>query len=242
LRIAAKGISRAPAGASVLYDGKVIPFIPLSKALDGPRLPASRNWTAIVVAGGGGMAAIGVDRLIDTARIVVHPLPALAPANASVSGVSLDAEGNPQLVLDPDGLVAEARRGDRAEPESAQPGRPVLVVDDSLTTRMLEQSILQSAGYDVDVALSGEEAIESLRRKRYALFLVDVEMPGMDGFTFIERIRSDPAWHQIPAILVTSRASPEDRQRGKDVGAQGYIVKSEFDQAKLLAMIGSLTA
>jgi two-component system chemotaxis sensor kinase CheA len=107
---------------------------------------------------------------------------------------------------------------------------------------MLEQSILESAGYDVDVAQSGEEAIEIIRRKHYALFLVDVEMPGMDGFTFIERIRSDSAFQEIPAVLVTSRASPEDRQRGRDVGAQGYIIKSEFDQAELLTMISSLTA
>jgi two-component system chemotaxis sensor kinase CheA len=70
--------------------------------------------------------------------------------------------------------------------------------------------------------------------------LVDVEMPGMDGFTVIERMRSEPALRDIPAILVTSRAAPEDRQRGRDVGAQGYIIKSEFDQAELLAMIRPL--
>jgi two-component system chemotaxis sensor kinase CheA len=242
LRIAAKDISRTPAGATVLYDEKVIPFIPLSKALGGASQPVSRNWTAVVVAGAGGMAAIGVDRLLDTARIVVRPLPDHTPASAIVAGVLLDAEGNPQLVFDPDGLVAAAHGGDIAELETKAPGRPVLVIDDSLTTRMLEQSILESAGYDVDVAQSGEEAIEILRRKRYALFLVDVDMPGMDGFTFIERIRSDSACHEIPAILVTSRSSPEDRQRGRDVGAQGYIVKGEFDQVKLLTMINSLTA
>jgi two-component system chemotaxis sensor kinase CheA len=92
----------------------------------------------------------------------------------------------------------------------------------------------------VDVAVSAEEALEIVRRKRYALLLVDVEMPGMDGFTFIERIRSDPVLHDIPAVLVTSRASPEDLQRGRDVGAHGHIVKSEFDQAELLAMIKPL--
>jgi two-component system chemotaxis sensor kinase CheA len=162
-------------------------------------------------------------------------------ASPIVAGASLDAEGNPQLVLDPDGLIAVARRGDAIELESTPARLPVLVVDDSLTTRMLEQSILESAGYEVELAMSGDEALDLVGRTRYALILVDVEMPGMDGFTFIERIRSDPALRDIPAILVTSRAAPEDRQRGRDVGAQGYIVKSEFDQAELLTMIRSLT-
>jgi two-component system chemotaxis sensor kinase CheA len=62
----------------------------------------------------------------------------------------------------------------------------------------------------------------------------------MDGFTFIERIRADARLFDIPAILVTSRNSPEDLQRGRDVGAHGHIVKSEFDQAELLAMIRPL--
>ncbi len=65
-------------------------------------------------------------------------------------------------------------------------------------------------------------------------------MPGMDGFTFVEHLRADPSLRDIPAILVTSRAAPEDLRRGREVGAQGYIVKSEFDQAELLAMIKPL--
>ena len=77
-------------------------------------------------------------------------------ASPIVAGASLDADGNPQLVLDPDGLVAAAHRGDAGELDVPPPAkRPVLVVDDSLTTRMLEQSILESAGYDVDVAAVG---------------------------------------------------------------------------------------
>ena len=240
VRIAPNEISRAATGASILYQHMAIAFIPLSTALDGTRWSADRIWTGVVVAGSGGLAAIGVDRLSGTARIVVRPLPDRLAASPIVAGARLDAESNPQLVLDPDGLVAAAQRGDAGEIDATPQRRPVLVVDDSLTTRMLEQSILESAGYEADVALSGEEALETIRRKRYALILVDVEMPGMDGFTFIERMRSDPALRDIPAILVTSRAAPEDRQRGRDVGAQGYIVKSEFDQAELLAMIAPL--
>jgi len=240
MRVAAGAITMASQGMSVLYENTAVPFVPLSQVLEGARAPAGQTWTAVVVAGADGPAAIGVDRLLGTSRVVVRPLPKHAHATAIVAGAFLDAEGNPQLVLDPDGLVADARRADGAAFEPPTAGRPVLVIDDSLTTRMLEQSILESAGYEVDVALSGEEGLQSARRKRYALILVDVEMPGMDGFTFVEQIRADPTLRDIPAILVTSRAAPEDLQRGRDVGAQGYMVKSEFNQSELLAMIRPL--
>jgi two-component system chemotaxis sensor kinase CheA len=238
--VAASEITHTAAGAAIVYDKAAIPFVALPKALYGEPSPAGRSWPVVVVAGQDGLAAIGVDRLLGSAKVVMRPVPELAFASAMVAGASLDAEGNPQLVLDPDGLVAKARRGDAGSLEPEAVGLPVLIIDDSLTTRMLEQSILESAGYEVEMATSGEEGLEFARRKTYALFLVDVEMPGIDGFTFVERIRLDPALHDIPAILVTSRNAPEDLQRGRDVGAQGYIVKSQFDQAELLAMIRRL--
>jgi two-component system chemotaxis sensor kinase CheA len=240
LRVADHDISRATTGTAIVYQEKAIAFISLSSALAGARGAVGRSWTTLVVAGAQGIAAIGVDRLVGTARIVVRPLPQGMAVSPVVVGASLDADGNPRLVLDPDGLIAAAHRGDVGDVDAMPPKRLVLVVDDSLTTRMLEQSILESAGYEVDVAISGEEALGLVRRKRYALTLVDVEMPGMDGFTFIEHLRSEPTLRGIPAILVTSRAAPEDRRRGREVGAQGYIVKSEFEQAELLTIIKTL--
>jgi two-component system chemotaxis sensor kinase CheA len=186
------------------------------------------------------VAAFTVDRVVGPGQVIMRPLPELAPASRVVAGAALDAVGDPLLVFDPDSLVAGAQRPGAVTTEPVPSRLSVLVVDDSLTTRMLEQSILESAGYDVDLATSGEEALNKARIARYALFLVDVEMPGMDGFTFIERIRANPALQHIPSILVTSRSSPEDRQRGHDVGAQAYIVKSEFDQGVLLERIRTL--
>jgi two-component system, chemotaxis family, sensor kinase CheA len=241
-RLSADEITCAALGASVLHDGKAIPFLPLAAALDGAAWTAGRNWAAIILGSGEAFAAIGVERLVGTAKIVVRPLPQAMTVSPIVIAAALDADGNPQLILDPDALVDAARSGATAEPDAPLEKRPVLVVDDSLTTRMLEQSILESAGYDVDLAVSAEDALERLRDKHYALILVDVEMPGMDGFTFVERIRSDTRLRDIPAILVTSLAEAEHRRRGRAVGAQGYIVKSEFDQAELLSMIEPLMA
>jgi two-component system chemotaxis sensor kinase CheA len=105
---------------------------------------------------------------------------------------------------------------------------------------MLEQSILESAGYEVELAVSAEEGLEKARRARYGAFIVDVEMPGMDGFEFVGRTRADPTLREVPAILVTSRATDDDRRRGREVGAHAYIVKGEFDQAFLLETIREL--
>ena len=85
-------------------------------------------------------------------------------------------------------------------------------------------------------------ALEAARKKSYALMLVDVEMPGIDGFTFVEQVRGDPALHDTPVILVTSRNAPEDIRRGEEVRANAYVVKSEFNQTKLLGMIRQMVA
>ena len=238
-RVRAQDVARTAAGESVVEDGKVVPFLRLASAL-AARRPATRppaSWCAVVVRGAGGAAVIGVDRLLGTRHVVLRPLPRLAPAAAIVAGASLDANGDPQLVLDPDALVGAARRAPSEERVAAPARKPVLVIDDSLTTRMLERSILESAGYEVDVAASAEEGLEKARSGRYSLFLVDIEMPGMDGFEFVERTRADATLRAVPSILVSSRSSPEDRRRGAEVGALDYMVKSEFDQVALLGRI-----
>lgn len=170
----------------------------------------------------------------------MRSLPALTPADEVVAGASLDAAGNPCLVLNPAGLSAAQARRDGAlpAPEPARP--PLLIVDDSLTTRMLEQSILESAGYPVDLAASAEEALRMVGVKRYGLFLVDVEMPGMNGFDFLEKTRREAALKDIPAILVTSCSSLADRRRGEAAGARDYMIKGEFDQGRLLGRIREL--
>jgi len=242
LRITSDEIAHTAQGESVLHEGHNIPFLPLAHALSNATTAArsSRPWSIVIVKADGGSAAIGVDRLLGATNIVLRPLPALAQAKAIVAGASLDMEGNAQWVLDPQRLVMAAQHAGASSPARERPRIPILVIDDSLTTRMLERSILESAGYDVELAVSGEDALEKAGRNLYALFLVDVDMPGMDGFTFIARTRADPALRDIPAILVTSRAAPEDLQRGREVGASGHIVKGEFDQGVLLTRIGEL--
>ncbi|HEY3817654.1 MAG TPA: response regulator [Polyangiaceae bacterium] len=240
LRLRSGDIARSSERDSIVVEGEAVPFMPLASLFGGAASATlGRAWSAVVVQAGPQRAAIGVDRLVGTSSVVLRPLPRLAGSVPAAAGASLDAEGNPRLVLDPRGLVEAARasRGSAALEAPAAARAPVLIIDDSLTTRMLEQSILESAGYTVDLAESAEEGLAKARRASYGLFLVDVEMPGMDGFTFVAQTRADPALRAVPAILVTSRHSTEDRRRGVEAGAHAYVVKGEFDQGHLLRTI-----
>lgn len=244
VRLTPQDVARVGDGESILFAGQAIPFAPLAAPLraSGGGTAAARACSAVIVEVPAGRAALGVTRLRGTETIVVQPLPEGVAADPVVAGAALDAEGNPLLVLHPEALVAAAARSEARERAVPRARPPVLIVDDSLTTRMLEQSILELAGYDVDMATSGEEALEKAAARRYALFLVDVEMPGMDGFTFVATTQKDPSLCNVPAILVTSRDAAEDRARGRAVGAKAYIVKSELDQNDLLERIGKLVA
>jgi two-component system chemotaxis sensor kinase CheA len=244
VRLLPEQAASAAATGRMAHDGEAVPFLPLARALyAGTVVPDTGSpGVAVIVAADDERVAVGVDRLTGTSTLVVRPLPELAPAAAVIGGVSMDLDGNPRLVLDAHGLVTETLRAGGTGGAAAGPARrlPVLVVDDSLTTRMLERSILESAGYEVELAASGEEGLEKARSREFGLYLTDIDMPGIDGFTFVAETRADPALAHVPAILVSSRASPEDRRRGAEVGASAYVVKGEFNQEELLAHIRRL--
>ncbi len=243
LRLNEGQLETSGAQSCVVSDGKALPYLSLLDLLGVPEGAQARREarTVVVVEANGEMAALGVERLLGTSNVVLRSLPPFVHAEPWIAGAALDAEGQPELALDPLGFVAAAHAGTVRRPRADAAERPpVLVIDDSLTTRMLEQSILESAGYTVDLATSAEEGLEKARRRAYGLFVVDVEMPGMSGFEFVEHVRGDAELHRIPCILVTSRASREDLQRGKDAGARAYIVKGEFDQGYLLETIRGL--
>jgi two-component system, chemotaxis family, sensor kinase CheA len=137
-------------------------------------------------------------------------------------------------------LLLGARAVAPARTQAPRRRSHLLVADDSFTTRELIRSILQSAGYEVTAAVDGVDALDRLRSHPYDLLVSDVEMPRLDGFQLVARLRGDPALRQLPAVLITSLASEEHRRRGLEVGAQAYIVKSQFNQESLLDVVRQL--
>ena len=238
MRVANSDIVHSPEGTALASEGKLIPMLTLGR---GDYRSNTNQLTAVILSAGSETFALAVTRLCGIDAVVLRPLPALAPTEPIVLGLHLDTEGTPRIVLDPEQLATLRRQTGAATMQPSSP-LPILIIDDSLTTRMLESSILESAGFLVEMASSAEEGLAMAQGKKYALFLVDVEMPGMDGFGFVAQTRTDPVLREVPCILVTSRDAAEDRQRGVAVGASAYIVKSEFDQVQFLQRVAELVA
>lgn len=245
LRVREADLLRSPERTDILHEGTATPFLALASVLgrSPPRRAPDHPLTILLLRAAGRALALGVDEVHEVVDAVIQPLPAGVDAAPWIAGATLDREGNPALVIDPRALMNVAALGPAAPPAEeppAPPPPPILVVDDSLTTRMLEQTILQAAGHEVELACSAEEALEKIAARRYGLFIVDVEMPGMNGFELTAKLRAETTTRDIPVILVTSRSSDEDRRRGARAGAAAYVIKSEFDQRRFLQTVGEL--
>lgn len=233
----------------VVIDGQPMALARLADVLSLPvaaRAGDGELVMALVLRAADRTVAFEVDDLVSERELVLKPLgPEIARARF-VSGAALLGTGAVIVVLDANDLVRVATGTAitrRWLPDEAQPPAPaerrlrVLVVDDSITTRTLEKNILETAGFDVTVAIDGVEGWLRLNEGDYDLVISDVEMPNMNGLDLTRQIRSSSHTRDIPIILLTSLARPEQQQAGLQAGADAYLIKSQFDQGELLRMI-----
>jgi two-component system chemotaxis sensor kinase CheA len=229
---------------AVWVDERPVPVSPLAETL-GLDPGRTADGPIVVLADTARRHAFRIDRLVGQRDVVLKGLSRLLPHLPSVAGASIEPDGSVLLVLDPPGLIERALQAGRTGPSApashaaARPGR-ILVVDDALTVRELQRSILERAGFEVRVATDGRDALARLAEEPADLVLTDIEMPNLDGFGLTEAIRADPGLANVPVLILTSRASDADRQRGLDAGADGYIVKSGFDQGSLISAVQRL--
>ncbi len=101
----------------------------------------------------------------------------------------------------------------------------ILIVDDAATIRMYYRFILEGAGYRIDEAVNGIEAMEKTLQDEFDLYIVDINMPKMDGYGFLSDLRSRDMIRQVPAIMVSTESSGDDRSRAYRAGANLYLIK-----------------
>ena len=206
--------------------------------------PLEGAGTLVIVGAGARRAGLIVDEAIDEDEIVVRPLEVDSDAVPYAAGAAILPSGRVALVLSTTALLTGVTRRGVGNPVFAPPASKarlrVLVADDSITTRTMEQGVLEAAGYDVITAVDGEDAWRRLELEAVDAVVADVEMPRMDGMGLTRRIRASGTFSKLPVVLVTGLSSAEDQARGLEAGADAYIVKSNFDQATLLDTLNQL--
>jgi two-component system, chemotaxis family, sensor kinase CheA len=222
---------------------QMVHFVPLTEVLSGHSRPTGRERrNAVVLAVSDGRVAIGVDEVFGQEEMVVKSLAPGTPKLAFVTGATTLSDGRLVTVLDPLALFRAATHvGGEAPVAPSRAAAAVLIVDDSVTTRSLISSVLERASFKTLMAFDGADALRLLEQEHVDLVISDIEMPALDGFNLLERIRSHPKHARLPVILMSSLDDADSRARGAAAGASAYVVKRQFDPSSLIAMATSFT-
>jgi two-component system, chemotaxis family, sensor kinase CheA len=188
---------------------------------------------------------LSVDELVDVREETVAVLRSLRRAGGRWSGVIIRDDGETVLMARPEILwqLARERSPQPRAAKAAQHRRTpeVLVVDDSLTTRTLEQGLLETCGYRVRCCVDGLDALEAIGQRRPDLVIADIEMPRMDGFELLGEIRRRWSRPHLPVVIVSSRHSEADQRKGLQLGADAYVTKQRFDADELINVVARFT-
>ncbi len=249
LRLKREEIKTVENRETVEIEGKALSLVRLSAVLGispGKGNAAVEKLPIVVIKAAEQRIALLVDEILSEQEVLVKGLGRQLKRVRNIAGATVLGTGRLASVLDVADLLKSAVQAPAGtlkalrEAEGEEARKSVLVVEDSITARTLLKNILEAAGYDVKTAVDGLEAFTLLKTEPCELIVSDVDMPRMNGFELTARIRADKKLADLPVILVTALDTREDRERGIDVGANAYIVKSSFDQSNLLEAIGRL--
>ena len=250
LRIPRSAIEIAEGKPGIVYNGKRIPLgnIHSLLGLEIPAAEAQRETLQIaILKSAGRQMGLMTDAVLREVDLVIQDLTQMTGGEGKIASAVVLDDGRIAFVVNPMELLESVLQpGARhALPPVAETSRKtaglappsVLVVDDSMTTRTLEKSILEAHGYQVRIAVDGVDALARLREEKADLVIADIEMPRLNGFGLIEAMKKDKHLMKIPVIICSSVERREDQERGLTLGADAYIVKRKFDQHELLATI-----
>jgi two-component system chemotaxis sensor kinase CheA len=247
---------------AIRHQGRPLPLVHLGDTLGLPRVATARSERGrapvlvVILTAAERYMAFLVDDLAGEQEMVVKGLGPPLTRVGGIAGATVMGDGQVLLVLNIADLIKLATRGERlsvltradamgalsdSEDEMPVNQHHILVVDDSVTTRTLEKNILEAAGYTVELATDGQEALGMIVTSGLPdLIISDIVMPRLDGFGLTRRIKGDERTAHIPVILVSSLDTPEDKTQGIDAGADAYIIKNRFDQNNLLETVEQL--
>jgi chemotaxis protein histidine kinase CheA len=244
-RFAARDIVMVEGRKTVPFGEAPVPAVWLSNLLDVGAADYRRSSNlAVIVRHSQRRLALVVDSVEGEFEFIVKDLGTYLKKVPLFMGSSILGTGEIALLLDVYDLMSAIRlRPEEASfPEDeagAAPGE-ILVVDDSLLSREMQQRVLSCAGYRVETAPSSSAALDLLARRPFDLLVAGVRMRGMDGVELVGRIRSKAYGKALPVVLVASRDHAEDRERALSAGAQACVEKEDFDVEHVTPVIRRL--
>jgi two-component system sensor histidine kinase and response regulator WspE len=249
LKVAKKDIEVVAGRQHFRFEDRQIGLVAASKIFGGTDDDQSGEQVSVVVVGDKtNCYGVVAGKFLGERELVIKPLdPRLGKIKDISSGALLD-DGSPVLIVDVEDLIRSVEKGieagtfagvqSRAGGETQKKPKRVLVVDDSLTVRELEKKLLQSRGYEVEIAVDGMDGWNAVRSGHFDLVVTDVDMPRMDGIEFVTLIKKDPNLKSLPVMIVSYKDRAADRRRGLEAGADYYLAKASFhDEALLQAVI-----
>jgi two-component system chemotaxis sensor kinase CheA len=250
-RVPVTGIKTVENRETITIDGRVVSLVRLADLLGLPRGNGDgpvEHLPVVILAAAEKRIAFAVDQVLEVREVLVKPLGPQLSRVRNVAGATVLGNGRVVPILNINDLIRSAVNisAAAAVPLSSVAKRDalpvrVLVAEDSITSRTLLKNILEASGFQVRTAIDGIDALTLLKSEEFDIVVSDVEMPRMDGFSLTAAIKQDKDFTALPVVLVTGLESREDRERGIDVGANAYIVKSSFDQSRLVEVIRKLT-
>jgi chemotaxis protein histidine kinase CheA/ActR/RegA family two-component response regulator len=245
-RAAAERLERAGAGYAIDHEGERIPIADMRVELGSRDAGDAGVVEVVVVHHAGQRIGLAVDSFLGERQVVQRSLGNFLAGMRMLSGAVVLDTGEVTLLLSIAEIVRRWGEGDtrlvHALPAHVGAEAPwrVLIVDDSELTRDMLVGVAQRGHFTVDEAVNGREGLARMHANRPDLVLTDLDMPVMNGFEFIGRVRSEPAFEGIPIIVMTTRGSEEDKRRAMVAGANDYIIKSGFNQQKLHEILARL--
>lgn len=247
-RISRDEIKTVEKRETITLNGRAVSLVRLDDTLELPRKEekdeSSKFIPTLILGTAGKRIAFIVDEVLNEQEVLVKSLGKQLSRVRNIAGATILGSGNVVPILNVSDLMksavkttAASGRAAIAAEEVEMERKSILVAEDSITSRTLLKNILESAGYHVQTAVDGADAFTILRTENFDLVISDVDMPRMNGFELTAKIRSDEQLTELPVVLVTSLESREHQERGIDVGANAYIVKSSFDKSNLLEVI-----
>ena len=237
------------------YNDRLLPIIRLADILQIESKLGLEESIALIVGTSDYPIALTVEEVSGEQEVAVKNLPAPLTRVRNIAGATQLKTGDLAVVINMKDVLTSPYLVGALTGESPLDSKPlskttsvreerskkrILVVEDSITARVLLKNILESAGYEVMVAADGSDGFDKYRQTEFDLVVTDVEMPRMNGFELTAKIRHESERPNVPIIVVTSLASLEDRKRGVEVGASAYFVKSNFEKSNLLEMVERL--